>query len=288
MREFLKSWKFKILMGIVALLVGLMVYSAAASGAATLPEAIFGAVISPVQRFSTSVTDGVKNFLDKFVNANKYYLENEQLKKQLGEYYNQIYDYEKIKSENEELRKVIGLKEQYPDFEFSPPASVIARNMGDVFGGFSIDKGKNDSVSLYDPVITADGLVGYVTEVAPTYSRVTTVLSTEMNIGVTCVRTKNTGVLIGDIKLAENGDCRMGMIDKDSDMKEGDIIVTTGQSGIFPEGRVIGTVLSVDTEDSGLSLYAVIKPVVDMGKLSSVFVITNFQGQGLGYDQTKE
>ncbi len=71
----------------------------------------------------------------------------------------------------------------------------------------------------------------------------------------------------------------MNYISKTADVKEGDIIVTSG-SETFPANQLIGTVTEVGMEDSGLSRYAVIKPAIDPDNVSTVFVITSFNGQG--------
>ena len=71
------------------------------------------------------------------------------------------------------MRQVIGLKEQFPDYVFSPPCAIIAKTTNDPFGSFIIDKGSDDDISLNDPVITADGLVGVVVKVSFTPCRET-------------------------------------------------------------------------------------------------------------------
>lgn len=76
----------------------------------------------------------------------------------------------------------------------------------------------------------------------------------------------------------------MKYIDRSSDIKEGDVIVTSGNSGLFPVDRVIGVVEEVAVEESGLSLFATIRPVVDIDSITNVFVIMDFNGQGEGYE----
>lgn len=283
MREFFKSVRFKILLGLLALMLGLMLYAASTS-ASTLPSAILGAIVSPIQRLSMQVSSAVRSSLDRLASADLYSEENEMLKEKLSEWNVLSAELEKVKEENRRLREVIGLKEEHPDISFSPPATIIARNMADAFVGFAIDQGGYAEVSIHDPVVTEYGLVGYISEVAPTYSRVTSILSPELKVYVQCVRTQDDGVVMGDLSLAQDGFARMGHLDLESDLMEGDILVTAGQSGIFPQGQVVGTVVSVGIEDSGLSRYAIVKPAVDFDRLSGVFVITGFQGQGLGYD----
>lgn len=283
MNEFFKSVRFKIIICIAAVLVGIMIYSATQSGK-ELGASIIQTVFEPIQRFSTNISTKVQSTLDMLTNAGTYYDENKRLKEQLDELYNEIIDYDNIKKENDQLRQVIGLKEKFPDYEFSPPCSVISRTTNDPFGSFVIDRGSSDGISQYDPVVTADGLVGIVVKVAKTYSRVQTILSPEVPVGAYCIRTGDTGVVEGSSSFAEDGLCKMMYIDRDSTIKAGDIIVSSGNSGLFPIDRMIGTVEEIKSEESGLSLYAVIKPVVDVKEVLDVFVITSFNGQGEGYE----
>lgn len=282
MKDFFKSTKFKIIAVMLAFLAGLMVYSAT-SGAED-GESLIQMIFGPVQRFSTNIKTKVQSSLDMIWNAKQYYDENQKLKDEIGQLYSQIVDYNKVKRENEQLREIMGLKEEFPDYVFSPPCAVIARTTNDPYGSFVIDRGSSDGISKYDPVITANGLVGVVVKVSKTYSRVQTILSPEVPVGAYCVRTKDPGVVEGSVELAGKGRCKMMYIDRSSDIKKGDVIVTSGNSGLFPVDRVIGTVEEVGTEESGLSLYAIIKPAVDLDSITNVFVITDFNGKGEGYE----
>lgn len=283
MNEFFRSVRFKIIVCIAALLVGIMIYSATQSGKEQ-GASIIQTVFAPIQSFSTRISEKVQSTIDMLTNAGKYYDENQRLKEQLDALYNDIIDYDNIKGENAQLRQAIGLKEKFPDYEFSPPCAVISRTTNDPFGSFVIDRGSEDGISQYDPVVTEGGLVGVVVKVAKTYSRVQTILSPEVPVGAYCIRTGDPGVVEGNSIFAEDGLCKMMYIDRESRIKVGDIIVSSGNSGLFPIDRMIGTVAEIHPEDSGLSLYAVIKPVVDVKAVLDVFVITSFNGQGEGYE----
>lgn len=283
MKEFFSSGKFKILLALFSLMFGLMIYAAVSAGAATLPEVIIGAVTKPFLQLSSSVSSGVENILDKFINNDKYYKENLILREQLSEMYRQIIDYEELKKQNNDLRDILKLKEENPSMYFSPPCDIIARNPNDVFGGFTINKGSYDEIDLYDPVFTSIGLVGRIVEVAPTYSRVSTIFSTEVKIGVYSARSKVTGVIENNIKYSLDNKCLMTDIPIESDLKEGDVIITTGQSGFFPAGLIIGTVERVEITEGGLSMFAIVNPAERIDKINTVFVITDFLGQKIDY-----
>ncbi|MGN1089938.1 MAG: rod shape-determining protein MreC, partial [Huintestinicola sp.] len=177
--------------------------------------------------------------------------------------------------ENEELRVMLGLKEEYSDYEFSPPCSIIARTTNDPFASFTIDKGADSGIIPGDPVVTQNGIVGVCYDVSKSTCRVRTLYSPRTAIGVYSVRTKTEGVVSGGYELAKDGRIRMSYIDKESDIAEGDIIVTSG-SVHYPAGQLVGTVERVEMEQNGLSKFAVIVPAEDPATLTGVFVITNY------------
>lgn len=284
MRDFFHSVKFKILLGIAALLVGLMTYVAVAAGRESSPQQILNTLASPFVKAANAVADGVGGFFDKLINADTYKAENEELTAKLTEMYKYTMDYETLEKENIRLREILELKQKHDDFRFSEPCDVISRNSNDLYRGFTIDKGTRDGLHLNDPVITAKGLVGRVTSVAENYSKVTTLISPEVNIGVYTMRTKTTGVIENDVSSASKELCLMSDILKDADIKEGDIIFTSGKSGLFPADLAVGTVTEVYDDPNGLTKHALVKPIEDVKSVSSVFVITDFYGKGIPFE----
>lgn len=284
MKEFFHSVRFKILICVAALLLGLMTYIAVSGGFQTVPEQIITTVTSPFVNAANAISEGVGGFIDKLVNADSYKAENDELKAQLSEMYKNTMDYEALQEENRLLREMLGLKEENESFVFSDPCDVVARNANDMYGGFTINRGSNDGLSLNDPIITPIGLIGRVTEIAPSYSKVSTILSPQVTVGVLSVRSKATGVLENDLESAENGLCLISNILKDADIMVGDVVVTSGNSGLFPEGIVVGTVTQVYDDPNGLSKHALIKPSVDSFDVTAVFAVVGFDGKGLSFD----
>lgn len=279
MKDFFRTTKFKILIALTVVIVGVMVYSLTKGGYASDSSAFLSVIFEPLQKASAAISERVTSSLDMLINAEKYYNENRELKKNLNQLYNDIIDYDRIKKENAELKELLALKEKSDGYVFSAPCAVIARTANDPYGSFTIDKGSEDGIAPYDPVITSEGLVGVCYDVSRTTSRVRTLYSPKTAVGVSVLRTNANGILEGDYELVADGCSRMSYINKTSDIKVGDIIITTG-SETFPAGQLIGTVAEVGMEDSGLSKYAVVKPAIDPGTLTTVFVVTDFNGQG--------
>ncbi|HIT07955.1 MAG TPA: rod shape-determining protein MreC [Candidatus Merdivicinus faecavium] len=278
MREFFKSLRFKIILAVVAVILGGMLYAASTGGLATIPEQLLSYVVYPIQRAAASVSDGISEFLSVFLDARANYEENIALKEQIAEYRKMLVDYEDTKTENERLKEITGLKELNEDFEFQP-AGVIARDPDDRFGSFTIDIGTLHGISVRDPVVTGAGLIGYVSKVGPTYAQVTTILSPDCNVGAMEIRTKDTGNITGTVEYAAEGLTKFELLPRETEVLEGDIVVTAGTSGLFPQNLVVGTVEEVALEQSGITRYAVIRPVTEISEVKNVFVLTDFLGK---------
>lgn len=262
----------------MAVVIGIMIFSLTKDGYTSDTTSIFSVIFKPFQRISSTISDKVSSSLDMLINAENYYNENQKLKDTLNEVYNDIIDYDKLKRENEELRILLELKEEYDGYAFSPPCKIIARTTNDPYGSFTIDRGINDGIRPYCPVITSSGLIGICYDVALNTSKVRTLFSPKTAVGITVVRSKAMGVMEGGYELAAEGLCRISYINKTADIIAGDIVVTTG-SEAFPAGHLIGTIEEVGMEDSGLSQYAIVKPTIDPYAVSDVFVILSFSGQ---------
>lgn len=127
--------------------------------------------------------------------------------------------------------------------------------------------------------------MGFVTEVQYTYSKVTTILSNDISIGVYCVETGETGVTEGSYTLAEKKALRMLYIPSDCRLEPDDIIITSGYSGLVPKGLVVGRIGEISIASNGLSKNAEVYPSVDSFELKTVYVIVDFDGKGSGYEE---
>lgn len=284
MSGFFRSFKLKIILGVLALLLGVVLYAVTRGGSTTWLSQGFGVVFNPVRQAFTAVSDRIEQGVDTILNAQEYYNENQELRAQIGSLNSQLVDYENTKEELAELRKFLGIKEEHPDFVHSAPCHLISYVTNDPYGAFVIDRGREDGISVNDPVMTGEGLVGVITEVADTYATVRTILSPDLSIGAVCNRTKDTGIVEGNLRYAADGKTKMIYMDKTMTMQQGDLVITAGSSGLFPRGCVIGNVAETGMEESGLSAYAVIQPAVSLERITSVVVILDFNGKGANYD----
>ena len=279
MREFFSSKKFKVILAVIALMFGMMLYSASGDGVANIPRNLLEMVTTPFQKAGAFLSNTIGGWFADLAAAGNNARENEELKQQIAELNQQMADYEKLKDENAQLKEIAGIKELYPDFEVMP-AQVVSRDASDRASSFIIDRGSLHGIAVNDPVITANGLVGIVTQVGPISARVKTILSPEIDVSAIDIKTDQLGVVSGSYAYAESGKAKMGILSEETAIEEGNMIVTAGASGLYPKGIPIGTVTKVDTESTGITKYAEIEPFEDVSSVTTVQVVTSFLGQG--------
>lgn len=279
MKEFFHSWVFKVLLALCIVMFAFLLRATMTMGASTVVEQIVGTITAPVQSLTSGLSGSITGFLDQFLRASEISQENEQLREENRKLIEQMVDYENYKHENESLKEQLGIQEENPQWE-TMTASVIGRDPSDQFYSFTIDKGTLDGVSYQDPVITADGLVGIVSEVGPVFAKVTTILDVRLNVACQDVRTQDVATISGDIEMAQQGKCKMSLIPRESGIAKGDIVQTAGISGLYPQGIVVGRVSDVGFEPQGTMMYAVVEPANDIKSIKDVVIITSFKGQG--------
>ncbi len=280
MRDFFKSTRFKILLAFIAFLIGIMIYSVTKGGYSISGKSFINTISKPFRTVSNDIGMKVETSLDKLSKAEEIYDENQELKKQVSELSEQLTEYENLKSECEELRKLVGIKEAHPDYSTSRFCKVIGYTANDPFKSFTINVGSADGIEPYLPVATSEGLVGITIEVSEHLSTVRTILSPDLSIAVKCSSSgADTGIIEGDIMSAENGMTKLLHLRTDNTLRKNDLMITDGTSGLFPKGYSVGKVKKVDMDSNGLAAYAEIEPCADITSLTSVFVITDFTGK---------
>lgn len=279
MLQFLKSGKFKTFLFVIsALLVG-AVLAIAGSGSSPVTGAV-STVFGPVQKLTSYVAQSTDWFSDSFRSAASYKKEIERLQKLVAEYESQLVDYNDIKHKISSYETMLDVKEKNPDYALER-ASVIGTDSADMFSSLILDKGSNDGISVNDPAVYGQYVVGIVKKVHPSYSVVESILNPEVNISALESKTRENAYVTTTIELSQKGNCILSGLERTTAVSPGGIIVTSGIGGTYPKGLIIGTVSEVVENEYDLSNYAVIKPGVNIKDIEDLFVITDFEGQGI-------
>ncbi len=278
MRFFFRSRQFKVILSITLCLIIVSVICFFAGGRLSPQSDIFGTIAAPFRAAFTFVSNGITDFTKALNDGNDAMIKNAELENEISELRGKLADLEKATAENEFYKEYLEIKDENPDYKFCP-ATLISRDKNDPYKSFVINKGSSDGLSERDPVITEAGLVGYITDVGITTSKVITILSPDIIMGALDNRTSDSGVLSGTLELAEKGQTRFYNLSRSCNVSIGDYVVTSGE-GIFPSGLFIGTVLSIGSDEYNTSIFAAIEPFVDIENVRNVMVITNFEGKG--------
>ena len=237
----------------------------------TLFERTFGFIITPVQSMLTSSTKWIGQKVEAFSNINELQKENEELKIELELKNQEINRLKQLERENEKLSELLDASSRYGQYS-TITSNIIARDPGNWYENFTIDKGTNDGIEKNMVVLAFGGLVGKVEEVGPNYAKVSSIINGTYSVSSKTLRTDDEGFVKGDI--SNKGMLKMDYIDKDAEIKEGDEIVTSDLSDIYPAGITIGYVTEVYLDSNNkLSKTAIIKPAVDFKHLEKVLII---------------
>lgn len=285
MRFFFKSRQFKIILTVFISIIVLAIFCFLLGGKFSPQADLAGSVIAPFRTAFTKASQAVTDFVSAFKNGEEALIQNAELESELNSLRSKLADFEKMEQENDFYKKYLDIKDKHPDFAFSP-ATLISRDENDPFKGFTINSGSTDGIKEKDPVITEAGLVGYVSQVGLSTSKVTTILSPDITLGALDNRTQDSGLLSGSIDTATEGLTGLYNLARSCNVAVGDFVVSSGE-GIFPEGLLIGTVQSIGKEKYNTSIYASVEPFVNFSEIRNVMVITEFEGQG-GLDPNKK
>lgn len=193
--------------------------------------------------------------------------QNERLKKEIDSLRQKLNTLQEIYLENVRLKNLLSFK-QKSQFKVIA-ARVIAHSPDNWSSTIVVDKGSLNRIKPNFAVITHLGLAGKVIETTESTSKI--MLINDPNLGVSGIvqRSRQEGLVSGSL----GGSLIMKYLPRDADIKTSDVITTSGLSSVYKKGLLIGTVIDVGEEFSGLGRYAIIKPAVDLSNLEEVLII---------------
>lgn len=181
-----------------------------------------------------------------------------------------------VERENELLRQLLNFTRSNPQFSYEP-TTVKGRSIGfdptNLLFYVYVDVGIRDGIARNMPVVTDRGLVGRVTAVGPNSAQVLMLIDPASVVNAIIQNSRATGIVRGNI----DGTLLMERIPQNETVNPGDIVLTSGLGGNFPDKLVIGQITEVIQRDQDLFQSARIRPTVDFGKLEAMLIITSFE-----------
>ena len=259
-KPFIISLTVAIVLVIVPIVMSVMGLTAPLKNAAAT-------IAVPFQWCADHLTSAARGFVAYFTEFDNLREENEQLRHELAEAKDQLHRAEYALEENAFLRDFLDLPEMESELSVMD-ARIIARSSGNANTVYTLNRGSLHGIDVNMPVITADGLVGTVSEVGLNWCRVTSILEINVSAGAYDERSGALGLAEGTYELRETGLCRLAYLEENADVAIGDRIVTSGYGSIYPQGLVIGTVTEIRSDHYTRTQVAIIEPAVDFSRLS--------------------
>lgn len=269
-------WKNKpLIITIILLIVLVVLLFSTANGTSSGAQSIFGQAVAPIQQALYSATNGIGAWFDRVFAQGDTEKENAELRAQVAELESQLLDYDRTTKRKRKIKELLNVKDLTEDMP-TLTAKVIGKSPGQWVNTFTINVGSDDGIEAFMVVLTDKGLVGRVTEVAPTYSKVMTILDSRSGVPALVERTRDSGVVKGNTtSMGDSGKLlTLEYTGSDTDLMPGDTLITSGLGGLYPKGLPIGEVTEVGRETEGGEQVAYVTSQVDFDRLEEVVVIT--------------
>lgn len=239
-----------------------------------------GYVLVPIQSGVNRVGGGLYNELSSVGKLKTALAENETLKTRVDELTEENTRLRSEQFELERLRSLYELDQEYMQYH-KIGARIIAKDSSSWFSVFRIDKGSDDGIKEDMNVIAGGGLVGIVTDVGANYATVRSIIDDSSRVSAMAQQSGDSCIVAGDLQLFKEGRLKLSYMEKDDDIKDGDMIVTSNISGKFLPGILVGyaTDITVDYNDN-LTKSGYLIPAARFDRLQEVLVITDLKDAG--------
>ena len=271
--------KFFIICLCIALVLTIVPSVFAIMGYRSLAKNIVGTVTMPVRWVATTIGNAFEGFGKYFCNMKALNEENKALIDENAALKEQLAQAELLERENERLRDYLDMKNKYPSFAMEE-GMVISHSSGNYITNFTLNRGTLHGIQTNMPVITKDGIVGYVVEVGLNWCMVSTLIETATSVGAYIPRSEVVGIVSGDYSMRHEGTCKISYIDAEADVQVGDAVYSSGTGSVYPADLKIGTVTAIEVDEYNRTLVATVTPAVDFSSLKWVMVITGYQSGG--------
>lgn len=270
---FFEDYKKQIIAITTVILIVVSLITASKNSHIPIVSSTLGFIITPIQKITTTVGNWIEDKSSAFSDNFHLAKENEELKAEIAILEAENRQLLLYKKENVKLSELLEISQKYADYK-TTGSQIIAKDPGNWYDIFILDKGKLDGITANMVLTDSSGLVGKIIESGQNYSKAQSILDNRSSVPAMSLRTNDLGVVKGDYALMNDGLCIMEYIDADAEIIEGDEIVTSTLSDVYPPGITIGKVKEIKADSNGLTKYAIVEPMVDFKHLDTLLIIS--------------
>ncbi|MFH0799692.1 MAG: rod shape-determining protein MreC [Pseudomonadota bacterium] len=238
-------------------------------------EELLWNILSPPEQLISWVGGSVSEAWDHYIALIGVEDENEDLKKRIAELEGDHIRSSEVEKENERLRSLLAWHDSFS--QKTIVARVVASDTRAEFKSITINRGSEDGVQPLMPVIGPKGLVGRIGKAAAHSARVLLITDPNSSVDAMVQRSRARGMVIGAAWHTELKAgyylTRMEYMRSVSDIRDDDVVVTSGLDELFPPGIPIGTVRDLRASRYGVFHEANVVPFENMPELQEVMVL---------------
>jgi len=232
-------------------------------------------VVTPVvsaQTWLASRYQAIQNLVSAPQDMTRLRQRNTELEAEVSRLESQIIDLQQQLSETRILSALVDFARVHPENRYLA-ASVIGRDPSPFLQYVIINRGSDDGLRRGMPVVTQQGLVGRISKVTAGAATVQLISDAAAKVNVRIEPSRAQALLQGQI----TGEVSLDMIPQAAKVQVGDLVLTSGLGGNYPDNILIGQITGVRRRDYDIFQQASVQPVVDFSQLEIVLVITNFR-----------
>ena len=232
-------------------------------------------IVSPMTGIQTWVSQqyqGVESFISASQDIRDIRQQNTEIEAENARMQAQIVELQQQLVEYKILSALLEFARANPEHKYIG-ASVIGRDPSPFLNYIIINRGSDDGLKRGMPVVTQNGLAGRIVQVTASGARVSLITDPVTRINIRVEPSRSAAVLSGSI----TGDISLEQIPQDADVNPGNLILTSGLGGNYPQNIIVGQITSIKSRENALFQSASVQPVTDFDDLSIVLVITNFK-----------
>ena len=239
-------------------------------------EGLLSRVTVPLQKGVSQVVDQVGSLSQTARDLSNLRQRNEELEAENARLLLEIVRLREIEVEAALQRDLLNFAQSHPSFDIQGAhiaGLVIGRDPSNLQRYVTLDVGRKAGVARNMPVVTNRGLVGRISEVGDSWSRVLLITDVSSSVNAITQSTRATGLVQG----RPDGLTVMRNIPQADTISIGDTVFTSGLGGNFPRQILIGQITAVERNDYDLYQTASVQPTVDFNHLEMVLIITDFE-----------
>jgi rod shape-determining protein MreC len=230
-------------------------------------ESRLASVVMPLQAILAKGTRQIRHIWYGYIDLTQVRQENVRLRQQAETLQGELSRYRDAYLEQQRLRTLLGFRSLA--FPNAIPAEVLGVDPSLWAESVTINKGSDHTLQKDAAIVTPQGLVGHVVELAPRYATVLLLTDRRSAVDALVQRTRARGIVFGKSR----NQLTLRYVSIREAVAVGDEIISSGLGDIYPKGIRIGTVVAVRPQRYGLFYEISVRPAVELSKLEEVLAL---------------